>query len=551
MTTENLRLPLLEGGQAQKHVTMNAALRVLDAAVQLNVLSASLSAPPGGAAEGDRYIVAAGPSGAWIGQAGAVAEFRGGAWIFIHAAEGWLAFDRNANRYLHWTGAGWGPGAGLMSESEEAKLAGIAQNAAAQPLPRTIVVFGSSNAAGVGASTYAGDPSEAGGWSSPATSWVGKLAETLSGWTVINRSITGSNTAASIARFWTDVAPHRPSHVILATGIHNEGYDARAFMRGMAELCRLCDLIGAVPVIRNASVSNLMSAAQYGGARAANQQFERMGRPVIDALSTLDDGAGHYLSGASYHSGDGVHPNDTGYAALFGAIDLGVFAHAAGERLSAKPQGAWRVMPAATAEAAMVVDAAAGLNQALQSFTMRARIGGVASGGATGRAFMAAYCNGAAAPLRLRNPGGVFDLSADTSVLATSAVNPTASTAAHDCVIVFRHTSGVASLYIDGALVGSGAVSGAAAASKFCFGSRADAATATAAVGYRFADCQLWSVPLHAEAIADMARSGVVPQAGLVFDGIMAGSPLSQIPNAAPNAVMPSLAAVWETAATY
>lgn len=550
MTTENLNLPLLEGGQAQKHVTVNAALRVLDAAVQLNVLSASLSAPPGGAAEGDRYIVAPGASGAWSGEAGAVAEFRGGAWIFIHPAEGWLAFDRNANRYLHWSGAAWGPGAGLMSESEEAKLASVAQHAAAQPLPRTIVILGSSNAAGLGASTYTGEPSAGSGWSSPATSWAGRLVAAMPGWTIINRSISGSNTAASIARFWTDVAPHRPSHVILANGLHNEGYDSRAFVRGMAELCRLCGLIGAVPVIRNASVSNLMSAAQYAGARAANQQFERMA-PVIDAMSTLDDGAGHYTSGASYHSGDGVHPNDAGYAALFGAIDLGMFAHAAREHHPAKPPGAWRVMPAATGESAMVVDTAAGLNQALESFTMRARIGGVASGGATGRAFLAAYCNGSAAPLRLRNPGGVFDLSADTTVLATSAVNPTASTAVRDCVIVFRHVGGIASLYIDGALIGSGTVSGAAAASKFCFGSRADAATGTAAVGYRFADCQLWSVPLHAEAIADMTRTGVVPQAGLVFDGIMAGSPLSQIPNAAPNAVMPSLASVWETAATY
>lgn len=551
MATENLALPLLEGGQAQKHVTVNEALRTIDAAAQLSVMSAGLSAPPVGADEGARYIVGPAATGLWGGHDGEIAIWRGGGWAFVTPQRGWLAFDRNADAFLYRSLSGWEVGAGFMSNDDKTKLDGVAPHAAAQPLPRTIVIFGSPNAAGVGASTYSVDPTEAGGWASPATSWAGKLAAALSGWTVINRSITGTNTAMSIARFWSDVAPHRPSHVILATGIHNEGYEARTFVRGIAELCRLCDLIGAIPVIRNASVSNSMSAANYAAVKAANQQIEQMGRPVIDAMSTLDDGSGHFVGGATYHMGDGVHPNDAGYAALFSAIDPGLFAHGASGRMETKAQGAWRVMPAATAENAMVIDAGAGLAQPLESFTMRARIGGVASGGATGRAFMTAYIKGAAAPLRLRNPSGPFDLAVDTAVVATSAVNPAASAAVHDCVIVFRHTTGIASLYIDGALVGSAAVSGTNAAAKLCFGSRADASSGTAAVGYRFADCQIWSVPLSGEAIADMARTGRAPRAGLVFDAVMAGAPLSHAPNAVPNGLMPALAAVWESAATY
>jgi len=294
-----------------------------------------------------------------------------------------------------------------------------------------------------------------------------------------------------------------------------------------------------------------MGPSTYAAIRAANQQIERMGRPVIDALSTLDDGSGHFVGGAAHHMGDGVHPNDAGYAALFSAIDPGIFAHAARGRIEAKPAGAWRVMPAATGENAMVIDAAAGLGQTLQSFTMRARIGGVASGGATGRAFLTAYIKGAAPPLRLRNSGGVYELAVDASVVATSTIDPTASTAVRDCVVVFRHTTGVAALYIDGVLIGAAAVSGTSASGKFCFGSRADTATGTAAAGYRFADCQLWSVPLHAETIADMARTGTVPAAGLIFDAILAGGPLGPVPNAVPNGILPSLAPVWETAATY
>jgi len=53
-TTPNLALPELIAAQAQKHVTVNEALRALDALVQLAVLDRDLTAPPGSPAEGQR-----------------------------------------------------------------------------------------------------------------------------------------------------------------------------------------------------------------------------------------------------------------------------------------------------------------------------------------------------------------------------------------------------------------------------------------------------------------------------------------------------------------
>ena len=47
MPTTNLSLPLLAADQAQKHVTVNEALLVLDSLVFLALLDRSLSAPPG------------------------------------------------------------------------------------------------------------------------------------------------------------------------------------------------------------------------------------------------------------------------------------------------------------------------------------------------------------------------------------------------------------------------------------------------------------------------------------------------------------------------
>lgn len=55
-----LSLPYILPTQAQKHVTHNEALRMLDAIVQLVVQDRSRTVPPAYPAEGDRHIVAAG-----------------------------------------------------------------------------------------------------------------------------------------------------------------------------------------------------------------------------------------------------------------------------------------------------------------------------------------------------------------------------------------------------------------------------------------------------------------------------------------------------------
>ena len=47
----HLLLPYILAAQAQKHVTHNEALRLLDAMVQLSVLNLSLTAPPASPAD--------------------------------------------------------------------------------------------------------------------------------------------------------------------------------------------------------------------------------------------------------------------------------------------------------------------------------------------------------------------------------------------------------------------------------------------------------------------------------------------------------------------
>ena len=107
----NLALPWLAAAQAQKHVTVNEALRRLDALVQITVESAALAAPPAAPAEGQRWIVGSSPTDAWTGQAGRIAAWGDVAWTFFAPLDGWTAWDRATAAMLVWNTAtgSWAP----------------------------------------------------------------------------------------------------------------------------------------------------------------------------------------------------------------------------------------------------------------------------------------------------------------------------------------------------------------------------------------------------------------------------------------------------------
>jgi hypothetical protein len=98
--TPNLVLPYLAANQSQKHVTVNEALRRLDALVQITVQSAALAAPPGSPTEGQRWILPAAPTGAWAGRAGQIAAWQDGAWAFYVPLDGWTAVDVSTDTLL-------------------------------------------------------------------------------------------------------------------------------------------------------------------------------------------------------------------------------------------------------------------------------------------------------------------------------------------------------------------------------------------------------------------------------------------------------------------
>jgi hypothetical protein len=91
--TPNLGLPFIEGSQAQKHVTHNEGLRILDAAIQIAVLDLTRTSPPSSPAEGERHVVATGATGVWAGHANAIATWQDGAWAFLLPKTGWCIWS--------------------------------------------------------------------------------------------------------------------------------------------------------------------------------------------------------------------------------------------------------------------------------------------------------------------------------------------------------------------------------------------------------------------------------------------------------------------------
>ena len=107
MDTTHLQLPYLAAAQAQKHVTHNEALRLLDAMVQLAVLDRDLHRAAGQPADGDRYIVASGATGAWAGWDGNIAYWVDGAWIRLVPRPGWRAWVDDEDVLLVFDGSAW------------------------------------------------------------------------------------------------------------------------------------------------------------------------------------------------------------------------------------------------------------------------------------------------------------------------------------------------------------------------------------------------------------------------------------------------------------
>ncbi|MBV9989664.1 MAG: DUF2793 domain-containing protein [Alphaproteobacteria bacterium] len=114
-TTPRSHLPLLAAAQAQKHVTHNEALLMLDALGCARLLDRDLTAPPGSPADGDTYLVKAVATGDWTGQDGNIAFAVDGGWRFYAPYQGLIAYVADETKLIAYDGTAWQDLASLLT----------------------------------------------------------------------------------------------------------------------------------------------------------------------------------------------------------------------------------------------------------------------------------------------------------------------------------------------------------------------------------------------------------------------------------------------------
>ena len=113
--TPRLGLPLLQAAQAQKHVTVNEALVLLDGVAQMTLLSADTSTPPALANDGDCYGIPVGAVNDWAGRSGEIAIYSNGGWVFVVPQKGWKSWITDKSASAIFDGAVWIVGAVAVS----------------------------------------------------------------------------------------------------------------------------------------------------------------------------------------------------------------------------------------------------------------------------------------------------------------------------------------------------------------------------------------------------------------------------------------------------
>lgn len=102
-STPRLTLPLLAAGQAQKEITHNEALVLIDALIGAQVVAVNVVAPPVTPVAGECWAVGAAPTGVWAGQAGRLAVATAGGWRFCSVPDGFVV---RLSSGAHWRRSG-------------------------------------------------------------------------------------------------------------------------------------------------------------------------------------------------------------------------------------------------------------------------------------------------------------------------------------------------------------------------------------------------------------------------------------------------------------
>lgn len=106
-TTPRLAFPFILTAQAQKEVTHNESLNLLDVLVQPAIESRGLATPPSSPQSGQMWIVANGATDAWAGQDDSIAYRQDNAWSFHLPFDGLQVWVKDEQIPARFGANGW------------------------------------------------------------------------------------------------------------------------------------------------------------------------------------------------------------------------------------------------------------------------------------------------------------------------------------------------------------------------------------------------------------------------------------------------------------
>jgi len=133
--TPRLGLEQIQPGQAQKELSHNEALALLDLLVQPVVEAVASDDPPSAPVPGQAWIVGAARTGAWAGHADALAGWTDGGWRFVAPIEGLCVWSREDAAIARFSGGAWATGVVRATRLEigDEQVVGARQPAIADP----------------------------------------------------------------------------------------------------------------------------------------------------------------------------------------------------------------------------------------------------------------------------------------------------------------------------------------------------------------------------------------------------------------------------------
>lgn len=139
--TSRFGLPLIQPGQAQKELSHNEALALIDLLVGPAVLELGRETPPGDPLPGQAWIIGAAPTGDWTGKAHALAGWTAGGWRFVDPVEGISCWVTESSAFALFSGGNWQLGQ-LRGESLTLgglQVVGARHAAIAEPASGTVI----------------------------------------------------------------------------------------------------------------------------------------------------------------------------------------------------------------------------------------------------------------------------------------------------------------------------------------------------------------------------------------------------------------------------